>query len=488
MDEEDAGVTDGLGGGSPPGRPLVVDMDGTLIRSDLLVESFFALLSSAPLRAVFALASLLKGRAAFKARIGNEVTLALHHLPLSDTLVTLLREEKAKGRRIYLASAGHGDYVRGLAAELGLFDGVFASDERTNLSGATKARVLCDAFGHGGFDYAGDSSPDLAVWQAAHRVLLVNASPSLIRTARRRFADVTVIEPRSTRSTDYLRALRPHQWLKNLLLFVPALAAHQFNATTLVACLLAFASFSLCASSVYLLNDLLDLRHDRVHPTKHRRPLAAGKVHLVHGALLAPALLLAAAITALALPWSFLLVLGCYYALTTAYSVYLKRQPVMDVLTLAGLYGIRVYAGAVAISVVVSPWLLTFSMFLFLCLALVKRTAELIERFQTGGADPAGRGYRLTDVTLLQTMATSAGYVAVLVSGLYISSVAATSLYGSPERLWIIPGILLYWISRILILTHRGEMHDDPVLFAATDRTSLVCGALSVLAVLASIR
>jgi len=487
MDVEVVPERDESGGAGSPGRPLVVDMDGTLIRSDLLVESFFALLSTAPHRALLATVSLVRGRAAFKARVGKEVTLNLRHLPLSDAMVSLLRDEKAKGRRIYLASAGHGDYVRGLAEELGLFDGVFASDEQTNLRGATKAQVLSDAFGPGGFDYAGDSTADLAVWQAAHKVIVVNASPSLIRIAHRRFADVTVVEPRTKRAADYLRALRPHQWLKNLLLFVPALAAHQFNATTAVACLLAFASFSLCASSVYLLNDLLDLRHDRQHPTKHRRPLASGRVHLVHGAFLAPALLLAAAIAALALPVKFLLVLGIYYALTTAYSVYLKRQPVMDVLTLAGLYGIRVYAGAVAIAVVVSPWLLTFSMFLFLCLALVKRTAELIERFQSGGADPAGRGYRLTDVTLLQTMATSSGYVAVLVFGLYISSVAATSLYDAPERLWVVPGILLYWISRILILTHRGEMHDDPVLFAATDRTSLACGALSVLAVLASI-
>lgn len=468
-------------------RPLVVDLDGTLVRSDLLVESFFMLLSAAPLRALAALAGLYKGRAAFKTRIASEITLDLDALPLNDDMIAFLHAEKARGRRLYLASAADEAYVRAIAARLGLFDGIFASGGGVNLKGAAKAKVLCDAFGAGGFDYAGNSTADLAVWKHAGGVVVANAAPGLIRTTRRLYPDARMMAPRATGISGYIEAMRPHQWLKNMLLLVPALTAHEFTGATALACLLAVASFSLCASSVYLLNDLLDLRHDRLHATKRHRPFASGAVDVLHGSLLFPLVLLLAMGLGLFLPVKFLLVLGAYYGLTLAYSIFLKRQPVLDVLTLAGLYGIRLLAGAAAIGVDLSQWLLTFSVFLFLCLALVKRSTELIDRLQKGWGDPSGRSYRLSDLAILQTMATTSGYVAVLVFALYISSPSIMALYGSPERLWAIPVILLYWISRVLILTHRGEMHDDPVLFAARDRPSLICAVLTVIAVVASI-
>ncbi len=293
--------------------------------------------------------------------------------------------------------------------------------------------------------------------------------------------------PRTTSITEYVKAMRPHQWLKNLLLLVPALTAHQFTGATLVTCLLAFVSFSLCASSVYLLNDLVDLRHDRQHPTKRNRPFASGAVDMLHGSLMFPVALLLSIGVALFLPAKFLAVLAAYYVLTLAYSINLKRQPILDVLTLAGLYGIRLFAGGVAIGVEISQWLLSFAAFLFLCLALVKRSTELLDRATRGGGDPSGRGYRLADLAMLQNMAISSGYVSVLVFAFYISSPKVAAQYTSPERLWVIPAILLYWISRVLILTHRGEMHDDPVLFAARDRVSLVCAVLMVAVVAISI-
>jgi 4-hydroxybenzoate polyprenyltransferase/phosphoserine phosphatase len=468
-------------------RPLVVDLDGTLIRSDLLVESWFALLSAAPLRVPAALATLARGPAAFKARLAAEAELDLARLPFNEEFLAFLRAERARGRRIYLASASDARFVQAVADELGLFDGVFASDGATNLKGAAKARALCAAFGERGFDYAGNSTADLEVWQAAERVLAVNASPGLLRTVTRRFPEATIITPKQQAARDYIRALRPHQWLKNLLLLVPGFAAHRFDAGMVVACALAFASFSLCASSVYLLNDLLDLRHDRLHRSKRYRPLAAGRVDMLHAIGMGEVTLAGAVAIGLLLPLPFLGMLAVYMVLTLAYSLALKRLPILDVMTLAALYGIRIVAGGAAVAVVLSPWLLAFSVFFFLCLALVKRSTELIDRLGRGGVDPPGRGYRLGDLSVLQTMAGASGYVAVLVFILYINSPAVAGLYGAVERLWVIPGILLYWVSRVLILTHRGEMHDDPVVFAARDRASLICAGLIALAVLASI-
>ena len=468
-------------------NPLVVDLDGTLIRSDMLVESAFALASAAPLRAARAALALTRGQAALKAAIAGHAQVDLDALPFNHALLDLLRAEKAAGRRIYLASASNEAFVHAIADKLALFDGVFASNAHTNLKGSAKAAALTAAFGPKGFDYAGNSTADLPVWDAAGGVIAVNASPSLQATVRRRFPTATIMPTPPVRPAEYLRALRVHQWLKNLLIFVPAFTSHHFDAPSAFACLVAFLSFSLCASSVYLLNDLLDLGNDRLHPTKRLRPFASGSVDLLHCIVMLGATLAASIVIALFLPWQFLLVLAVYYALTLSYSVYLKRQATLDVVTLACLYGIRLQAGAVAVDVILSPWLLTFSIFLFLCLALVKRITELIDRRDSAAGDPSGRGYRLADLSILQTMATASGYVAVLIFALYINSPAVAALYRAPQLMWVIPMILLYWISRIMILTHRGEMHDDPVLFAARDRTSLVCVVLMVLVVIASI-
>jgi 4-hydroxybenzoate polyprenyltransferase len=465
-------------------RPLVVDLDGTLIKSGLLSESFLALLSNDPLRA---LSAMRHGRAERKAAIAEATAGDFHALAFNDELLVYLRQEKAKGRRIFLATDAHEKLAQGVAAHIGLFDGIFASDGSAALKGAAKAELLCRTFGRGNFDYAGSNKADMNVWHAAAGVLVVGGSPGLIRTVSRIFPHAAIMMPRTTGVADYARALRPHQWLKNLLVFVPTFTAHHFDAASLLAALLAFFSFSLCASSAYVLNDLLDMRSDRDHPTKRHRPFAGRQVSILHGILLFPAALIVSAAIALALPGKFMLALALYYALTLSYSLYLKRQILLDVIVLACLYDMRLVGGAAAAAVVLSPWILTFSVFLFLSLALVKRWAELIERIEADRGNPTGRGYLLTDLPLLQAMATASGYVAVLVFGLYINSSTVSALYREPETLWAIPLILLYWISRILILTHRGQMHDDPVLFAAKDRTSVVCGLLMILAVVAGI-
>ncbi len=457
--------------------PLVVDLDGTLLKSDLLIESFFSLLSSRPLHALAALVALANGKAALKARIADSAVVDLSRLPLNEDFLAILRREKADGRKIYLASASHGRYVRPLAEHLGLFDGVFASDDAVNLAGAAKAAALCEAFGEGGFDYAGDAAADFAVWRKARQALVVNAAAGVIARARAELPRVRVIGSRSASWRDWLRALRVHQWAKNLLIFVPPLAGHRFG-PVLLECLVAFFSFSLCASSVYLLNDLVDMRSDRHHPSKGRRPFASGALPLLHGLAVAPVLLATSLALAWRQPWQFLLVLLGYYGLTLGYSLLLKRKMTTDIVTLACLYGIRLVAGSVAAGVPLSPWLAAFSIFLFLSLALVKRCTELIVRAEAGQGDPPGRGYRLRDLPVLEAMAAASGYLAVLVMALYINSPAVVTLYRRPGLLWLSCVILIHWVSRMLIITHRGEMHDDPMIFAATDRGSLISAGL----------
>jgi len=311
---------------------------------------------------------------------------------------------------------------------------------------------------------------------------VVSPSPSLRRAVSARFPHAEIIDNAGIPLKELIRAVRPHQWLKNLLIFVPLLAAHAIAAGSLTASLLAFLSFGFCASSVYLLNDLLDLANDRRHPSKCRRPFAAGLIPLTHGLVLIPILIVISVVLALGLPRLFLVVLASYYLLTLGYSLWLKRRVMVDVVLLACLYGIRVVAGGVAVAVPLSVWLVAFSLFLFFSLALVKRCTELIDHVGKGAGDPPGRGYRQEDLPILESMATASGYISVLVLALYINNPVVGHLYTVPELLWPICAILLYWISRILVLTHRGEMHDDPVIFAVTDRISLISGVLMVLA------
>jgi 4-hydroxybenzoate polyprenyltransferase len=286
---------------------------------------------------------------------------------------------------------------------------------------------------------------------------------------------------------DYLRALRIHQWLKNILVFAPAVAAHQFDGA-LFACLLAFISFSLCASSAYILNDLLDLRSDRIHPRKRLRPFAAKRIPIWHGLVLFHVLLLGSVAIALFLPVKFMLVLAGYFFLTCAYSLDLKRRMLVDVLALAGLYGSRLAAGSAAAEVPLSPWLVAFALFLFFSLALVKRIAELTDHLDKGKGTPLGRGYRLGDLPILQSMSMASGYVAVLVLALYINSEAVGQLYRHPDRLWLNCVLLLFWISRMITVAHRGRMHDDPLVFAATDRlTQLVAVSCAIVTFSATI-
>ena len=279
-----------------------------------------------------------------------------------------------------------------------------------------------------------------------------------------------------------LKALRPHQWVKNSLVFAPALLAHDVaNPSRLADTAIAFACFCAVASGTYLVNDMLDVEADRKHPRKRHRPFAAGTLKTSTGIVMATLLVCGGfAASSQLLPGLFTAMLGIYFGLTTLYSIFLKEQLFLDVLLLAALYTLRVLAGGVAAAVPISPWLLAFSVFFFLSLAFVKRYVELLGAQATDSGDLARRAYRVDDLGLVETMGISSGYISVLVLGLYISSEDVTRLYASPALLWLVTPVMLYWVSRVWFLARRGSLHDDPVLFAATDPRSYICGVLIV--------
>ncbi len=468
--------------------PLVVDLDGTLTKTDLFYEALLGLLRRHPWQWLLLPLWLLRGRAFLKCRLAERVALDPALLPYPTDFLDWLRREQGRGRRLLLATAAPRAYAEAVAAHLGLFDTVLASDPGHNLAGTHKSRRLLAEFGPGGFDYAGNARPDLAVWPHARRAVLVNPDPGIAAAAARLAKVERVFEDRPARPSLYRQALRPHQWLKNVLVFVPLLAAHQLDREgLLVSSLTAFLAFGLCASSAYLLNDLLDLPADRRHPRKRRRPFAAGDLPLRHGLLLSPLLLAAGLGLGLLSSLPFLGVLTVYYALTLAYSLYLKRVVLLDVLVLAGLYTARIIAGAAAIGIWPSSWLLAFSLFLFFSLAMVKRYTELVVLRRDGERRTRRRGYRVDDLQLLPALGGAAGYLAVLVLALYINSDTVVALYTRPWLIWLLCPLLLYWISRMWLIAHRGDMHDDPIVFALEDRASLIVAALGAAVVVAAL-
>lgn len=460
--------------------PKCVDLDGTLLLSDLLYESVAALLRVNPFYLFAFPIWLIRGKAHLKRKIAERVSIAPELLPYDSRVIELLRTTSSRPR--ILCTASDEQLVRPIAEHLGLFEEVLASNGETNLGGRTKATALTTRFGARGFDYMGNGWTDIHVWRHARNAWVVNGSRSLARAAAR-VANLAGHMPlRGGSLHDWFRAIRVHQWLKNLLVLVPLLAAHKFADTIPVAsALMAFVAFSLCASGVYVLNDLLDLPADRQHPRKRTRPFASGRVPVLHGLLASPLLTLAGLAIAWQVGFVFTLVLGLYYLLTLAYSLRLKQVQMLDVTVLAGLYTLRIIGGAKAIDVPLSFWLLAFSMFIFLSLAMLKRYIELHGLLASGRQHASGRGYRTDDLPLMQSLGGASGYIAVLVLALYINSPESLALYSRPEVLWLLCPLLLYWVGRAWAIAHRGGMHDDPVVFAATDRGSQIVALLCVL-------
>jgi 4-hydroxybenzoate polyprenyltransferase len=473
---------------SEPIIPLAVDLDGTVILTDSLIESILILFKCNPLYIFAMLAWLLRGVAHMKKQIARRVAMDVSSLPYHMGLLFYLRSQhQEENRPLILATGADENIARQVADYLHIFDRVLASDGKTNLSGARKRDRLVKEFGVGGFDYVGNSIKDLTVWRAARRALVVG-SPGSIQNAFGQLSNVDrTFECDQADWRTYLRSLRIYQWLKNVLIFVPLVAAHRFNEITLlVLTCLAFVSFGLCASSVYVLNDLLDLADDRRHPTKRYRPFASGVLPLAVGLWMIPIFIGLSTAIGLILPRTFLTVLGMYYAITMAYSFWLKQLIVLDVIVLAALFTIRMLAGSAAAAIWPSPWLLALSMFLFTSLALVKRYAELVIMRMEHGQNARARSYVVSDAELLSAIGVASGIVAVLVLVLYITTGPAQLYYGRHQAIWLVCPILLFWICYIWIIAHRGAMLDDPLVFALRDRTSrFALGAMAILMIVA---
>lgn len=454
--------------------PLVIDLDGTLIKSDLLIESFLLLLKENPFNFLLVLYWLSKGKAQLKARIARRVDIPVEHLPYNEELLEYIRSEKQSGREIVLATASNERYAQAIQAHLGVFDRVYSSNDQVNLAGSEKCAVLTATYGQGQFSYAGNHPVDMKVWEQAGGAVVVGDQSLVEQAATCCPVDKQIAVEKTTLKV-FLKALRVHQWVKNGLILVPLITSHSMGDLSLtVSAILAFMAFSLCASSVYFLNDMLDLNEDRQHATKKERPFAKGTMPLLTGLIVAPVLLLIALFLCLFLPFEFLIVLAVYYGLTLAYSFKLKQLVMVDVVTLASLYSIRIIAGAAAVGVTLSFWLLSFSMFLFLSLAIVKRYTELLKLRSRNVSKTLGRGYQVEDAELLAPLGGASGYISVLVLALYINSPDVKALYSEPMLMWPACLIMLYWVSRTWIIAHRGNMNDDPIVFALKDKASII--------------
>ena len=466
--------------------PLCVDLDGTLIKTDMLYEAVVLLVRQNPLNLLLLIFWLFKGKAFLKARVAEKVAPSADKLPYNQAVLDWLTEQKECGRSLILATASHKSYAKAVAKHLGLFESVEASCETTNLSSSHKADRLIENFGEGGFDYVGNSKDDVKVWDKARTAFVVGKERAAKRYLENKNAfEILEATPRKPRWKVWLKAIRIHQWLKNSLLFVPAiLASRYFEFSTIVSLVIAFVSFGLCASSVYLLNDMIDVEVDRRHATKKNRPLASGEITTLQAVCVSLAMLVAGLALSLVLPVLFTLVLVLYFMATCAYSFVLKRLLLLDVLTLAGLFTIRVIAGATAVQGEVSTWLLAFCVFFFLSLALVKRFVEITIAEAEVSRAKTGRGYQTVDLETLGQGGMASGFAAVVVLALFIDSPEVAETYKHPEMIWLVCPLVLYIVFRTWILARRREMHDDPVVFLITDWRSqimIVAGAIIML-------
>jgi 4-hydroxybenzoate polyprenyltransferase len=457
--------------------PLCVDLDGTLIRSDMLHEGFFALAGDP--RILSCLAALKTGRAAFKHRVGALAPMDPGVLPYNMQLLDFLHAQKAAGRYLVLATAAAASVAGEIARHLGIFDEVISSEKSINLKGAAKARALVARFGKGGFCYAGNSNSDVAIWREAAAAILVNSPAAILKKLPRALPIELQIDDRGASLKQLGRAMRPHQWVKNILVFVPILTSYALgDVSAWTHASLLFLAFCATASSIYLVNDLLDIAADRAHPRKRLRPFASGRVPLPVGAAAAIVLLVVGLTLGYAAGAPGIIIM--YACLSTAYSFKLKELPLIDVFILAGLYTIRLFGGGEATGHALSLWLLAFSSFLFLSLALLKRTAEMMAIESRGGSKAVRRGYSGQDAQILQQLGIGAAFASSIVLALFVQSESVAHRYADPSLLWLIVPLTLFWQWRMWLAGARGQMHDDPIVYAVRDPVSRIVGMLTV--------
>jgi 4-hydroxybenzoate polyprenyltransferase len=467
----------------PSADYLVVDLDGTLVLTDTFAACVLEALRKRFSCLPAVLAALIRGRAVSKRIAASLARLNVESLPYNEPLIEYLREQKAAGRRLILATGADLTIAAEVAGHLGIFDEVIGSDGERNMTGEEKVRAIQERIGGAPFTYAGNSRADLRVWRRSQAAVLVAAPRSCARELRAAGIDVQREFVRARKPwRARVRCLRVHQWSKNLLVFVPVLLAHQIgNPPAMWRALMAFLALSFAASALYIVNDLLDLQADRLHPTKRRRPLASGEVSLEAGLGLAAFMAVSAALLGLFLNPPGRLLLATYAAASLTYSLKLKRMLFLDVVSLALLYALRVLYGGSATGITISVWTLAFSLFLFTSLATVKRLAELRRVNPEATGTQEYRGYAGADANQLSSLASAAGCAAVVVLALYINSPEVGLLYRRPQGLWLLCPLLIYWIGRLSLIANRGHLDDDPVTFALKDRATRIVGVVAAI-------
>lgn len=469
-------------------KVVCADVDGTVLATDLLYESLLVAVKRQPWIVLLVPLWLIRGRSFLKARLAERaVGLGYDQLPVHDEVVEYLQTKARAGCRIVLASASHHALVAGVARRLGCIDSIVASEEHFNCKGSAKATAIEGHVGGEPWSYLGDSSADFAVWKRASHQVCVTSSTRVADRFHAAFVQGELLHVSGATVYTWLRGIRVHQWLKNLLVFLPVALAHRwFDVSAITSSALAAIAFSLCASGVYVLNDLLDLDADRQHPRKRKRPCASGEWPIQWALMLVPILFMLAFSVAVVVTSEFFALLGLYLVLTTLYSLRFKALALVDIILLAMLYTIRIVGGGIASGIEVSQWLMGLSMFLFLSLACVKRFSELLVLQQRNEKRTWGRGYWVGDLEQIASFGAASGYISVLVLALYVSSHEIARLYANPALVWLACPLLLYWISRIWLLARRGIVHDDPLVFALRDRVTYVVAILGLLILVAA--
>ena len=453
---------------------IYVDLDGTLINTDILYESVLLLIKKNFFYIFLLPIWILKGKSKLKYNISNRVDINPQLLPYNKTFLQYLKQQKKLGRRLILATATTEKYANTIASHLGIFDQVIASSIKKNVSGNIKLKYIQEQ--NMQFSYAGNAVIDMLIFPFAQQSIIVNPTKGLKRKLSGLDNVIQVFEQKDKGILPAFKAIRMYQWVKNILLFVPLLMSQQFyNIDTVLNVLMAFFSFSLLASATYIINDLIDIPNDREHIRKKKRPLASGDLSIPSAILISLILFISSIFIAINVNSEFIYGLVFYLLLTLLYSFKLKSYILMDTISLSLLYTTRIFVGALVIGIMPSVWLISFSMFMFLSLALIKRCSELQTLDKVRNERTPGRDYMVSDVHILANMGVASGFVSVLVVALYLNDTQSISQYTYPEILWLVCPLLLYWIGRMWIKTFRDEMHDDPIVFSIKDKGSLLC-------------
>lgn len=457
---------------------LCVDLDGTLVRTDTIYEILAYLFKNKIGIFFLVVLAIFRGRPYFKKKLFEAYPDIPLVLPFNKEFLEYLKNEKENGRKLVLVTAANQGVADKFAREIPLFDAAFGSDEKRNLKSHEKAAFLNSLYGKGEYDYAGNSSADYAVWESTHEAIVVNASICVTERAKKVASVSHIFDKQKSFAWSLLKAIRPHQFSKNLLVFLPFLTNHIYSLSLFTLSCLAFIAFSLITASVYLINDTLDAQLDRMHPKKQHRPIANGDLNIQKAFFCTLFFLITGfAIAYITLPFAFFLFLMAYFLITQAYNFLFKQHPVIDAFSLTILYTLRLLAGIAAINAFYSPWLIGFSLFFFLSLAFTKRDIELYNHIHK---HPAQRKYLAEDKLFVQIISIVSGYMSILILALYTQSQIALSLYQYPYMLWAIILMLSYWLTRVFFLANRGEIDEDPVSFALRDKLSWFLVILSI--------